>query len=158
MTANTHDDEYLAICEFYQTVWSLIKENDIWVEQVREEPNPYYNVTTGGLCLEMYYGAPLTLWTPWGALRLGGSSAGGGKWQAVQDILTTTFGGYLIRKQGYNEMGEIGEVYALTKWSRGPLPVPAMSKAVVDYDGTKTNWHQHVQRHGVVQSDRLSND
>jgi len=57
MTANTHDDEYLAICEFYQTVWSLIKENDIWVEQVREEPNPYYNVTTDGLCLEMYYGS-----------------------------------------------------------------------------------------------------
>jgi len=72
--------------------------------------------------------------------------------------LTTTFGGYLIRKQGYNEMGEIGEVYALTKWSCGPLPAPTMSKAVVDYDGTKTSWGRHVQRHGAVQNSRFSND
>ena len=50
-----------------------------WMQDWRHtEPNPYFAQTSSGLMLELYYGTPNTLHTPWGKWNFGGSSSSRG--------------------------------------------------------------------------------
>lgn len=37
--------------------------------------NPYHDRTDSGLCLEIYYGLPSKLWTPWGGWKFSGTTS-----------------------------------------------------------------------------------
>jgi hypothetical protein len=92
-----------------------------WMEDRRDEtPNPYYDQTKSGLFLEMYYGMPSSLWTPWGKWSIGGS--GSGNFSEVNKKVLERLGAVLHIAQYNDKMGTQGPVYKLTKIDDVDLP------------------------------------
>lgn len=93
----------------------------------RAEANPYYNQTASGLFLEICYGTPGSLWTPWGKWAFVGSGSGtGNQFNEVVEKLQERFGLTVYRPRRYDpSYGEIGPIYALTRVDDQPLPPAA---------------------------------
>jgi len=91
-----------------------------WLEDRRgERVNPYYNQTESGVFLEMYYGIPGKLWTPWGSWNCWGSGSGyGGEYDRMLERL----GAVEHTPETISTMGVFGPVYALTSVDGDPLP------------------------------------
>lgn len=100
--------------------------SDLWLEDRRnEEVNPRYHQAESGLFLELYYGIPGSIWTPWGNWNCWGS--GSGNWNdAIQELLKR-LGAVEHIPLKRSLMGEIGPVYALTSVHGVPLP-PAVER------------------------------
>jgi hypothetical protein len=148
----TYDIEYQAIGAIRVMLDTAIHESEtrLWLERRTDPPNPYYNQTAAGLYLELYYGMPNRLWTPWGQHHLGGS--GSGRWDDVAAMLVKRLGGALYRERKYEpSIGAIGEVYALCEVDGSPLPVASLRprEAFVDYHDCKRSWNDHVIRLGT---------
>lgn len=107
-----------------------------------ERANPFYNQTADGLFLELYYGMPSSLWTPWGKWDFGGS--GGGCWNTLLPLILERFGATLHQPLRRSSMGEFGPVYALHKVSDTPLPNPIEldNAAYASYEDSRAAWEE----------------
>jgi hypothetical protein len=120
-----------------------------WMEDRRKEGvNPFYNQTADGLYLELYYGMPSSLWTPWGKWGFGGS--GSGSWENILPSLLERFGATLHQPLRTSKMGEFGPVYALHKVDDKPLPdsVELDNSAYASYEDSKTAWEELAKQLG----------
>ncbi len=81
--------------------------------------------THRGLFLEVRGGVPNRLWTPWGEYRFGGA---GRKWDdAMLDSVLERLGATVFADPGANNgAGETGQIYALHKLDKEPLPDPVL--------------------------------
>ncbi len=130
-------------------------EEDIWMALRKNRPNPFYNQTAEGLVLELYYGLPNTLWTPWGKYRIGGS--GSGNWEPTVESALPRLGAICLRGERYSSSeGVIGPYYTLSRVDDFDLPEAAL-KSHGDYTGyeeTNKRWAEACQRFGRVDDDR----
>src|SRR3989338_10329844 len=91
-----------------------------------ENTNPYSNQSKG-LFLEMYYGKPGHLWTPWGrwiAFRGNSGSYTGEDLKLLEQELIKCFHATVHRPVTHSKMGVDGPIYALHKLGRAALPEP----------------------------------
>lgn len=92
--------------------------------------NPAWNQTESGLFLELYYGVPGQLWTPWGQWNCWGG--GYGHWESKIEAILERFGAVEYRSLDIRDDGEYGPVYALTRVNGTQLP-PAIERKFNDY-------------------------
>lgn len=113
----------------------------------KDGANPYYCQTADGLYLELYYGMPASLWTPWGEWRFSGS--GCGSWENILPSLLERFGATLHQPLRTSTMGEFGPVYALHKIDDMPLPDPIeLNKAAyASYKDSKAAWKELTEQY-----------
>ncbi len=136
------------IFEYVTTVPGDSSRDKPYKEDRRKEgANPYYNQTSEGLYLELYYGTPSSLWTPWGKWNFGGS--GGGSWNSILPSLIERFGATLYQPLRRSKMGEFGPVYALHKVDDTPLPDPVELKnsAYVSYKDLNAVWEELTKQY-----------
>lgn len=130
----------------FELIESQISDPDGYkssMEDRREERvNPYYNQTADGLFLELYYGMPSSLWTPWGKWGFGGS--GSGYWDTILPLILERFGATLHQPLRRSSMGEFGPVYALHKVGDTPLPSPIEldNAAYASYEDSRAAWEE----------------
>ena len=107
-----------------------------------EWANPFYSQTADGLFLELYYGMPSSLWTPWGKWGFGGS--GGGCWDTILPLILERFDATLHQPLRRSSMGEFGPVYALHKVGDTPLPNPIEldNAAYASYKDSRAAWEE----------------
>jgi len=155
MQNQNHDVVYQAIGKIREIVFLLVKRNkNLWLEERRDSPNPYYSQTKTGLFLELYYGLPNTLWTPWGKYKIGGSGSGSGnEWGLVVSELCDRFGAILVVEKRYVNGpfgGEYGPIYSLSKVDDLILPpAKALSRDLfVEYGESKRQWQDMEDRLG----------
>ena len=101
------------------------KNNDIpWLQDRRNESvNPFYNQTSSGLFLELYYGQPGFLHTPWGKWNCWGSgSSTGGDWEERLPLILKRLGAIEYLPEIQTQMGCFGPVYKLTSLDGITLP------------------------------------
>lgn len=117
------------------------RDHKPWLEDRRnEEANPFYDQSESGLFLELYYGQPSHLHTPWGKCNIGGS--GSGQWDdilpKILDRLDATMHQELVRTW----LGDIGPVYALHAVDGTPLPEPVElpQEKYASYKEVRTAW------------------
>lgn len=118
-----------------------------WMQDWRKQVvNPYYN-QTNGFFLELYYGMPNTLWTPWGKWKFGGS--GSGSWsekdelgKSLLDKVLERTGAVLHIEEQNTSMGVYGPVYALHCVDDMMLPTPEeLDRSVfIDYEIAEDVW------------------
>jgi hypothetical protein len=64
--------------------------HDAWAKRVEDRinewVNPFHNQTSQWLFLEMYYGSPSYLWTPWGKLQIPWTSSS--EWKSIEEEFT----------------------------------------------------------------------
>ena len=108
----------------------------------REKANPFYNQTADGLYLELYYGMPSSLWTPWGKWNFGGCDDGA--WKNILPSLLERFGSTLHQPLRTSKMGQFGPVYALHKVDDMPLPDPIEldNAAYASYKDSIAAWEE----------------
>lgn len=153
--SSDNDDIYRAIglIRLMAIAYTKEPERELWMELWKNEaPNPYYCQTASGLFLELYYGMPSTLWTPWGKHNLWGS--GSGHWDEVAELMVARLGGTLHRPARYEpNYGEIGAVYALSKVDSIPLPVAVVQPRTqfMSYEDSNLDWAAMVSRLGPHQ-------
>jgi hypothetical protein len=120
--------------------------NEIWMEDRRKESvNPYYDQVEQGLFLEMYYGMPSSLHTPWGKKAIGesGSHTGGMGWERYMPEIEGRLGLTLFKPLITNIMGEFGPVYAIHKVDDEELPEPIHNKKErLSYEEAKKAWEE----------------
>lgn len=87
----------------------------------RDELNGFYGQTESGLFIEIYYGMPSRIWTPWGEWRIGGSGVGHHDHEA---FIMEKFGATVHTPKKIDRMGEHGPVYALHSVNGVALPEP----------------------------------
>jgi hypothetical protein len=122
-----------------------------WVEDWRNETvNPFYNQTADGIYLELYYGMPSRLWTPWGKWKFIGS--GSGSWENITPSLLERFGATLHLPLRTDKMGEFGPVYELHKVDDTPLPDPIrLNHTSYDsYEKLKVAWGELTRQYKSV--------
>jgi hypothetical protein len=115
--------------------------DSLWMEDRRNQgPNPFYNQTKQGIFLEMYYGLPSSLWTPWGKWSIGGS--GCGNFNEVNEKIFERLGAQLHIRQQDTNMGTYGPVYRLTKVDDIELPVAEVEhhSKFAEYEEVKIAW------------------
>lgn len=141
MTSSMLDD-YALFCAAHR-IADIIHDDrarrGLWMEDRRgESVNGFYNHTSSGLFLEMYYGLPSTLWTPWGKWGFGGSGIGGEEGQTLA-FLVAHFGVVEHLALKVTGMGCFGPVFALYRVDDVALPTADMASPVKD-------WHGHYER------------
>lgn len=114
----------------------------------KEGANPFYNQTADGLYLELYYGMPSSLWTPWGKWRFGGSGSGS-CWENILPSVLKRFGATLHQPLRTNTMGVFGPVYALHKVDDTPLPDPVEldNAAYASYEDSRVAWEELTKQY-----------
>lgn len=116
----------------------------LYMEDRRKESvNPFYNQMTQGLALEMYYGMPSRIWTPWGQWGFGGS--GMGSFDAFVELLLPQLGGEVLVPLVANSMGEFGPTYGITKIGSMALPQPivcAKRDEFMVYERARDIWQE----------------
>ena len=113
----------------------------LWLEDRRgERVNPCHVQARSGLFLEMYYGLPSRLWTPWGVWGFAGS--GMGNFSTLVGDLLPKLGAAEFRPQQTMSMGEFGPVYALTSVGGRPLPRAELRERgeFVAYEDAHRRW------------------
>lgn len=122
----------------------------VWVQDRRGgAANPFYDQTADGIYLEMYYGKPSKLWTPWGTYHFAGS--GSGRWDALLPKILDRLGASVHSEEVQNHMGCFGPVYALHKVDDVPLPEP-MPRAKADYVSygeSKAAWQDCAEQYAA---------
>jgi len=111
--------------------------------------NPFFKQTDNGLFLEMYYGSPNKLWTPWGQWDFGGSSSHSGSQQdqAVEAIFERVEVG-VYQEERVSRMGHHGPVHTVLSVDGEHLPEPSLTDAVekeksyLPYEVAKDEWAQ----------------
>jgi hypothetical protein len=145
---------FCAIKGIANRVYELLAEHDgttiagerksLWLQDWRSESvNPYYSQTSQGLMLELYYGTPSRLWTPWGQWGFAGSSAATGSgFEPLVAALCEELGASVFKPEVVNSMGCFGPVYALSKFEGESLPAPAMRPRDerLTYEDAKAQW------------------
>ena len=118
-----------------------------WLEDRRKENvNPFYSQTESGLFLELYYGIPGRIWTPWGQWDCWGSSSGG--WGDVMSKFLERLGAVEHIPLRRSKMGEFGPVFALTEVDGVALP-PAVIRAhdeFIEYKDARAAWENLEQQ------------
>lgn len=124
-----------------------------WLEDRRQEGvNPYYRQTESGLFLELYYGQPGSIWSPWGKWGMAGS--GSGDWTSLPEILRRLGASERIPLK-VNDQGEFGPTYSLHEFDGVALPEPKLllfSDDFADYDTVKKAWARMIR-----EASRLNN-
>jgi hypothetical protein len=121
-----------------------------WLEERRgESVNPFYSQTASGLCLEMYYGLPNKVWTPWGAWGFGGS--GSGDFASITKRLLAECDAEMVQERTTNFMGVYGPVYCLKRVGDIALPAAVARPRTdfISYEDAKAQWEALVARYGV---------
>ncbi len=112
----------------------------------RQEANPFYHQTASGLFLEISYGVPCSLWTPWGEWSFGGDASG--LFEEVVERLRERLGLKLHRPQRNCDEGTIGPIYAVTRVDDKELP-PATEMdcgKYRSYEECKRAWRRHTEQ------------
>lgn len=125
--------------------------SDLWLEDRRgEEVNPFYSQTESGIFLELYYGQPGSIWTPWGKWNCWGSGAG--YWDEVMPEFLQRLGAVEHTPLSRTSMGEFGPVYKLTCVDGIALPdaVKREQDAYLDYKDAKEAWSKLKDRNSRV--------
>jgi len=148
-------------------VYELLAEHDgttasgerksLWLQDWRHtQPNPYFAQTSSGLMLELYYGTPNTLHTPWGKWSFGGSSSScGGGFDPIVAALCEEFGATVYQPEVSNSWGCIGPIYTLSKVDGEALPeaVVAPRSEWKTYEDAKAQWESlqaiYAMEHGA---------
>lgn len=135
------------VFEYAATSYKTLGDKPFMEDRRNEEVNPYYNQTADGLYLELYYGQPLRIWTPWGQWGFGGS--GGGWWDTTLPIILERLGATMYQELRRSQMGEFGPVYALYKVDEVALPKPFEldNAAYTPYDKVEAAWGELTERH-----------
>lgn len=123
----------------------------VWVADRRSESaNPFYDQTVDGIFLEMYYGMPSKLWTPWGKYGFAGS--GSGRWDALLPKILERLGATVYSEEEVTDMGSFGPVYALHKVDDTPLPEPArrVHADYISYEESKEAWKDCTERYAAT--------
>lgn len=116
--------------------------HDLWLEDRRgESVNPFYGQTSRGLFLEMYYGLPSTLHTPWGKWGFVGSGSGDFT-VMVQDLLGELGPVYTASPKKITDMGEFGPVYSIKGLAQHLDPVDYLH-----YDAANDIWDEMTARY-----------
>lgn len=118
----------------------------IWLEDRRdEEVNPYYSQTDSGLFLELYYGQPGNIHTPWGKWNCWGS--GCGSWEEKMPELLERLGATVHKELVHNSQGEFGPIYALHRIGDLILPDPAIRVRgeELSYETAKAEWKKFTR-------------
>lgn len=124
-----------------------------WLEDWRgESANPFYNQTSRGLFLEIYYSLPNKVWTPWGAWSFGGSGSGG--MSAVAERLLVECGAEIHEPRTTSYMGVHGPVYRLRRVCGVELPEATVRPRdqYLSYEDAGSEWRALVERHAEVAS------
>lgn len=116
----------------------------LWLEDRRRESvNPYYNQTESGLFLEVYYGIPGHIWTPWGQWNCWGSGSGLGRhWDDAMSKILNILGAVMYKPLKRNYIGDFGPVYKITSVCGIKLP-PAVVRhpdSFLEYEVAKETW------------------
>jgi hypothetical protein len=117
-----------------------------WLQDRRSAPvNPYYSQTASGLFLEIYYGIPGKIWTPWGYWDCWGSGR-------RSDLATEKFFSHLDlevhQKLKTTQMGTIGPVYKILAVEGDALPEPVVRDRsdYLDLKAAKAGWKAMLER------------
>ena len=108
----------LTMCEIF-----VDDDNHAWYSgKESERINPFWNRTIQGVGLEMYYGLPSNLWTPFGQITIFGGGSGWWKDWLNHMGKHTTYNmhqGLIV-----SDMGEYGPVYEIR--SIGDIQIPEL--------------------------------
>lgn len=111
-------DHLKAIIAIQDVILGLaMNSDDVFCHARQDAPNSVYDHTKQGLILEMYYGTPSRLYTPWGGLDLIGccaSNGGGRGWDGVLQDMKAKVGLELFKEEIIDTMGHHGPWYAIT--------------------------------------------
>jgi hypothetical protein len=122
-----------------------------WLDDRRdEEVNPYYSQTEQGIFLEIYYGRPGKIWTPWGQWTCWGSSSG--DWTKALPQMLERLGATVVQdRQIIKGYGEVGPVYAIHRVDELELPEPKVrTSKPLPYNESKRLWRDMVEKyHGL---------
>ncbi len=126
---------------FEYTAETYVGDKPTMEDRRNQEVNPYYN-QTDGLFLELYYGMPSRLWTPWGRWSFGGS--GFSSWKKIIPEIIKRFEMTIHQAEIQSNMGVFGPVYALHKVDDTPLPDPIELDRVcyASYEEMKKAWEE----------------
>lgn len=121
----------------YDKPWSY------YSERFRDGPNPRHP-TKEGLVLEMSYGQPQDIHTPFGALRI--LNGGRGDWEKVFDAIKEPLGLKLLRPLERRATGEFGPYWAITQWQdlKIPMPVYRTPSERIPYETVKAVWASFI--------------
>ena len=129
----------------YEFASPSVKGNP-WLDDRRDEGvNPFYHQTETGLFLEMYYGIPGKIWTPWGYWGCWGSGTGWDKKKT--EAFLKRLGATIYQEKRYVEGacgGEVGPVYAVHCVDEMQLPDPVMrnTKKYLSYEQANKEWEK----------------
>ena len=120
-------------------------KSDVWLDDRRNESvNPYYSQTTGGLFLELLYGIPGKIWTPWGYWGCWGSGAGTYETldRAMKGFLAAIGEVRLYQAERNTFSGTVGPIYQILRVGDVVLPEPVAreSNSYMEYDEAKKQW------------------
>lgn len=143
--------EYIAIGRIVTMLEECVAaRGDCGFEPWPDGPNPYYNQTSTGLFLQLSYGLPSLLWTPWGGQLIRGSAWTFGT--SADDIVAAMLPrlGAELYREGLEIFGDIGAIYSLSKVDDLQLPAAVMRDPgdYVGYDEIKRAWQDVVQAAG----------
>ncbi|HEX8974828.1 MAG TPA: hypothetical protein VF817_05115 [Patescibacteria group bacterium] len=119
------------------------RADGIWLDDRRNEGvNPYYSQTSSGLFLELYYGQPGSIHTPWGKWGCWGS--GSGSWEKKMPELLERLGATVHKELLRNSQGEFGPIYALHRVGDLVLPDPVVRARgeELSYETAKAEWER----------------
>lgn len=147
----------LVFAEFYKAGGSSdpASRAEAWLEDRRNESvNPFYDQTENGLVLELYYGLPSKIHTPWGGWSFTGSGSSPRDW--FEDLVQT------ITEQTQAtvhcpSMGRHGPWFALGKigdYQCGPA-VPREIAAYLPYESARDIWAAMTARYKQEKTLRL---
>ena len=102
--------------------------------------------TVSGLYLRLYYGAPHSLWTPWGEWRFAKISGFHGD-ADLRGLLERFLGQLhvtLFQPESNTQLGTFGPVYAVLAVQGQRLPIPRLRerKQFLSYEEAASAWRQ----------------
>jgi len=105
--------------------------------EVTEAVNPFWERSTQGLFVEVYYGAASEIWTPWGKwhLRRCGTAGTSREYAAVMDAFLARVKTTVHEARRETRMGSYGPIYAVVSVDGcEPIPPAVAGKVTMDMD------------------------
>lgn len=124
-----------------------------WLEDRRyQSVNPFYNQMASGLVLELYYGLPAQIHTPWGEWAITGSGSSSGDWfwfdRLVETIAKQT-DATLAQAERIDDMGHHGPWFAIGcvgDYKCGPS-VTRKPSDYLTYEAARDAWEAMTARY-----------
>jgi len=140
----------------YATTDHLSHEKDRpWLKDQRKEGvNSSFNQTASGFFLEIYYGQPSRLWTPWGQWGFGGS--GCGSWRNIMPEILKRLKAEVYQEKQVSAMGEFGPVYKIMAFDDQELPEPLLKedrKQFLSYSVIKEIWGELLGQYYTLKNE-----